>query len=303
LGRLAKADHRTCFFMSYSRAIQIFFLVVLLGFAVAASAGAPLAWDGAFYLFSALDTQWPFVPHGRTINVALQLPVVAASHFTQNLTVLRLIFCLCYASVPAVGLAASWLICREKRPSLFVWPALSCCLAMLPGRFTFVGKAMMSAWLLWPVFLAALIGVRRIHLPLVALLVLAAFLAHPIAAVFFGFSAAIAAVASLTSPSSRKPRLTGALVLGLIAAAKMLVPLNEYERERLSTGLLLGSFRTAVFGLPLVALAFDLIAAACLLKLASDRSTLCKASKVQYVAVGAIAAAGLCLVPWALTAR
>src|SRR5208282_829898 len=101
-----------CSFMSYPRAVQIFFLVVLLGLAVAAFAGAPLTWDGAFYLFSALDTQWPFVPHGRTINVALQLPVVAASHLTQNLAPLRLIFCLCYASVPDVGLVASWLICR-----------------------------------------------------------------------------------------------------------------------------------------------------------------------------------------------
>jgi len=289
--------------MSYPRAIQIFFFVVLLAFAVAALAGAPLAWDGSFYLFSALDTQWPFVPHGRTINVALQLPVVAASHLTQNFTILRLIFCVCYVSVPAVGLVASWLICRKRSPSLFVWPALSCCLAMLPGLFSFsAAEAMMSAWLLWPVFLAALIGVRRVHLPLVALLALAAFLTHPIAAVFLGFSAAIAAVASLTSPSPRKQRLTGALVLGLLAVGKMLVPLSEYEKGRLSTELLLESFRTAVFGLPLVALAFDLIAAGCLLKLASDRSTLGKVSKVEYVAVGAIAAAGLCLVPWALSA-
>jgi hypothetical protein len=83
----------------------------------------------------------------------------------------------------------------------------------------------------------------------------------------------------------------------------MLVPLYEYEKDRLSIALMLGAFRTAVFGLPLVALAFDLIAAGCLLKLASDRSARGKASKVQYVAVGAIAAAGFCLVPWALSAR
>jgi hypothetical protein len=283
--------------------VQIFFLFVLIGFAVAAFAGVPLAWDGAFYLFASLDAQIPFIPHGRLINVALELPVVAASHLTQNFTLLRLVFCLSYASAPVAGLAASWLVCRERRPSLFVWPALSCCLAMLPGRFAFSGEATMSAWLLWPVFLSALIGVRRTLLPVVALMALAGFLAHPITAEFFALSAAAAAIAAFTSPAQRRRRLYGALALGLIALARTLMPLSDYEKARLSIPIVVGAFRVALLGLPLVALALSFVAAACLLNSARNRTETSRASKSDYVAIAAIVAAGIVLIPWALNAH
>jgi len=288
--------------MSYRREVQIFFILTILGLGAAALAGLPLTWDGAYYLFNTLDTRFPFIPHGRTIDVALELPVLAASHFTDNLALLRIIFSLCYVAIPAIGLATSWLICRERRPSLFVWPALSCCIAMLPGQAAFSSEAIMTPWLMWPVLLAALIGVRRAYLPILAILVVAAFLAHPIAGAFLALSALVSAIAGLKSADARRERLLSAVVLSLVALARILTPLSEYESERLSTALLMSAFHTAVMGLPLIVLILAALAAIFLLVSASMRSTSLVNSISSYIALAIIVTAGACLVIWAIPA-
>ena len=297
------AYKQTCLSMPRFRLVQVFFLLFLIALAVSALAGLPLTWDGAFDLFKTLDAQSPYIPHNRLINAALELPVLASSHLTQNSTFLRMVFCLSYALVPAAGLAASWLICREKHPSIFVWPVLSCCLAMLPGQAGFCFEAIMCVWLMWPVFLAALIGLRRSHLPVAALMALAGFLAYPITAVLFALSAGVTVIAAFTSPTNRRQRLYGATVLGLMAVARMLVPLTEYEKQHLSIQVVLHAFRVAVLGLPLVALAFSLVGLACLLNSARNHSEARQVSKSDYVAIAAILAAGATLVPWALDPR
>ncbi|HTY56470.1 MAG TPA: hypothetical protein VMB26_14780 [Candidatus Binataceae bacterium] len=289
--------------MSYRRALQIFFLLVAIGLIVASVAGVPLTWDGAFYFFYTLDTGRPYIIHGRTINLLLELPLLAASRFTENLAPLRVIFSLSYGSLPIAGLAVSWLICRDKRPSLFIWPALSGCVAMLPGQAAFSSEAIMTAWLLWPVFLAALIGVRRTYLPFLAALAIAAFVAHPISAAFFGFSAVVAAIASLILPDLGRERMMGALVLALIAVARLLVPLSEYESARLSSAMLLESYQIAVAGLPATALVFSLVAAACLLLAISGWLGPAKSSMVNYAASALILGAGVLLVGWAMDGR
>jgi hypothetical protein len=286
--------------MSYRRAVQIFFILMLLGLAAAALAGIPLTWDGAYYFFNTLDTRFPFIPHGRTIDVALEFPLLAASHFTDDLAPLRIIFSLCYVVVPALGLATSWLICRDRRPSLFVWPALSCCIAMLPGQAAFSSEAIMTPWLMWPVLLAALIGARRSYLPILAILIMAAFLAHPIAGAFLAFSALAAAIAGLRSIEARRERLLSAIVLALLALARVLMPLSEYESERLSTSLLMSAFQTAVMGLPLIVLILSVLVAIFLLISASTLPASRVHSISSYIALALTATAGACLIIWAI---
>src|ERR1700732_2093777 len=106
-------------------AVPIFFALVAMALIVAALCGDPLSWDGAFYLFVTLERRIPFFPPARLIDVGLEIPVWAVSHFSSNLTILRMLFCICFAAVPGVGLALSWLVCRTRRPALFIWPALS----------------------------------------------------------------------------------------------------------------------------------------------------------------------------------
>src|SRR4029077_1663076 len=95
----------------FQRAVAIFFALVLFTLAIATLVNAPLSFDGAVYLFDVLDTHHFAAAHGRIINIPLQLPVMAAAHLTQNIAVLRLIFSAAYASVPLLGLAASWIVC------------------------------------------------------------------------------------------------------------------------------------------------------------------------------------------------
>src|SRR5918994_6241540 len=66
-------------------AVGSFFALVVAATGGAAWHQAPLTWDGAYYLFEALDRGRPITPLGRTVNVVLQSPVLAARHLTDDL--------------------------------------------------------------------------------------------------------------------------------------------------------------------------------------------------------------------------
>ncbi len=274
----------------------------MLALAIAAIAGGPLIWDGSSDLFHLLDKRSPASSERRLINYPLQLPALMASHFTDNFVLLRLIYSACYVSVPAIGLAASWLISREKRPSLFVWPALSW-LAMMPLQFGFCGESLMAATLAWPILLTTLTDPRPILLLLVAPLCLAEYGTHPIAVLLLGFAALVGVVRSLVAERLNKMGLAIALGVGIVAIAKVLHPLYPYERDLLTFAVMGRSFRKAVLGWPLVALGFELVGAAALLRSARTHRDLTGISRAGYLAVGAIVAGGLRLVPWALVAH
>src|SRR2546423_15486135 len=129
--------------------MRIYFLLVSIALCIAAMCGAALSWDGSYYLYKPLDTQSPFVLHSRPINVALQWPVLVASHITSDIRVLNAVFGLMHASVPLIALAASWWIVRNRAPGLFVWAALGICLGTLPGVFQLTSDAIDVVQLFW----------------------------------------------------------------------------------------------------------------------------------------------------------
>src|SRR5271166_4240023 len=140
-------------------ASSIFFAMIAAALLLTSILRTPLSWDGSFYLFEMLDRQsWFLAESRRWINYALQWPTLAALRYTTNFPLLTLIFSLSYASVPMIGLAASYLVCR-KRPELFIWAAMGIGLTALPGTLCFNAEGIMSAELFWPVLLASLIGV------------------------------------------------------------------------------------------------------------------------------------------------
>lgn len=227
--------------------------------------------------------------------MALQLPTLLASRFTSNLKILALIFSLSYASVPMIGLAVSYLICR-KRQSLFIWPALGICVASLPGILFFNSDAIMCPALSWPLLLATLIGVGVGEFALVALLAMTILVSHPNSVVFFGLGTVTAFVSAKMSPFNRL-RYAGALALGLLCLGRLIMPITEYERRQLAFSTLRTSFKMAVRGFPLALLALTLLAAIFCLRQSVHRKP---KSIADFALLGAVISAGLILVPWSI---
>jgi hypothetical protein len=277
---------------TFSRAVGIFFAFVILALVIATLVDAPLSFDGAFFLFSVLDTHQFADAHGRLINIPLQLPVLAASHFTDNLNVLRPIFCAAYAAVPALGLAVSWLVCKSRRPSLFIWPAMSICLVGLPGQFSLHSEAIMAVTLLWPALLAVLVGAPATVLPLVAMTSIAAACSHPYAAVVLALIVFVAIVSAIVRPDSRKASLLFALGLGTLLLARTFARLDPYESHAFGVPTIVGSWNDSVIGWPLVAVALVTVAALSCLLPARSR---CR----MYLMVPLLLA-GAALVAWAI---
>jgi hypothetical protein len=279
-------------------ATWIFFAMIAVALILTSILRTPLSWDGSFYLFEMLDRQSWFIaqPH-RWVNYALQAPTLAALHFTTNFPFLILIFSLSYASVPMIGLASSYLVCR-KRPELFIWPAIGIGLIALPGAICFNSEAVMTPELFWPVLMASLIGISGVvESVVVAVLALVMLIAHPNAISLLALATLTAFVSALKM-RPRYPRLLGALGLALLVVGRLMIPLTRYEQQQLSLRIVLRSFMTGVKGWPLLAIGFTFVAA--LLCLTQGRSRKPGSLIANYGPLAAAIAAGAVLVPWAL---
>ena len=142
---------------AFGGGLAIFFALVLLTTIVLIIVNAPLAFDGACFLFRILNQCQLVVEHRRLFDVVVQLPVLAALRLSRGIELPALTFSAALASTSIAGLAISWLVCR-RCPSLFLWPALSICIVTLPGLFFFQNEQLMVVTLLWPAFLVSLIG-------------------------------------------------------------------------------------------------------------------------------------------------
>jgi len=275
----------------------IYFPMIALALVIACIFRAPLSWDGSFYLFEMLDRQSWFIaqPH-RWINYPLQLPTLLALHFSANVKLLALIFSFSYASIPLIGLAASYLICR-KRPALFVWPAIGIGLVTLPGVFCFHSEATMTTPLFWPVLLASLVGVSPLEFVLVAILALSMLIIHPNAVTLLA-AATIAAFISARIQPRNPRRLKGAIALGFLTLVRLIIPLTGYERSQLIGISMAKTFKWGVEGWPLASLALTFIAALLCLRQGLNRKP--KGIVDAFGPTLAIVAAGALLVPWAL---
>jgi hypothetical protein len=208
-----------------------------------------------------------------------------------------LLFSLSYASVPMIGLAASYLVCR-KRPELFVWPAIGIGLVALPGALCFNSEAIMTPELFWPVLMASLIGIGGvIELVVVAVLALTMLIVHPDAEALLALATLTAFISALRI-RPRYPRLLGCLALALLVVGRLLIPLARYERRQLLRGTLLGSFSSSVEGWPLFALGLTFVVA--LLCLAHGRSRKPGGLIANYGPPAAVIAAGAMLTVWAI---
>lgn len=245
---------------AFSRMVGIFFGLVALTIVIATFANAPLAYDGAFFFFEVLETHRFVDYHHRLINDPLQVPVLAAAHLTDNLAVLRPFYCAGYAVIPILGLALAWLVCRSRRPSLFLWPALSICLIALPGQFSFHSEAIIMVTLLWPALLAAVLGCSPAVLGLVALAALGAAYSHPFAVMVLAFIVLVAMVSAKVQPRSPALSLGLAGWLGILLIIRAVAPLDPYEGHAAGVQTITMSLHDSVLGWPLVAVGLAAVA-------------------------------------------
>jgi hypothetical protein len=295
-----REDSRDSIARPGSEAVVAFFFLVSAALAIASWCNDPLSYDGAYYMFHILDTQATLSPYGRFVNVPLQLPMLLVSHHTDNFTILRLVFSVSYGLVPAFTLTACWLICRKTKRSLFIWPALSMCLAGLPGQFAFYAEAIIGTNLLWPVLLCALTGFPLSFVPIAALATAGALFAYPAIATHLLCIAAVALWYAWTKSRARERELLYGAGIAVLALVRILEPLSTYEKQTLSVRTLEYTLQSVFLGWPIIAvLATSLAAAAIVWQNSLDR-----ASRIaEYLALLSIGTAGLVLVFWALEPR
>ncbi len=279
-------------FRTFDRAVALFLLLIAFGLGAAILANAPLSFDGAFYFFTLLDGHKFLAFHRRLINFPLEAPLLAAAHVTNSLGLLRLIFSASYATVPAVGLLLCWPICRVRRPSMMLWPAISTCIIALPGQFVFVAETIMAAALLWPALLAVLLGVSPAFLPLVVFASVVATVAHPAAAGPLAVITFVTIISAIIRPETRSTSLMFAVFFGALLIVRILIPLDSYESQALSLWGWIESFSRSVWGWPLVAIAFAAIAASVCLFAPEAANPLWL--------LGPLSFAGVALIVWAI---
>ncbi len=284
--------------------MRLYFALTTTALVIAALCGAPLAWDGSYYLLKALDAQAPFTPHHRLINVLLQGPALLVSRYTDNMAVLRVLFELGYVAIPLSALAASWWIVRRRAPDLFAWAALGIGLGALPGQFNMNSEAIAAVQLFWPALLALLVGMPGGVAPVAAVLVALMFLAHPIAGALFVAGAGTAALVALVAPRRRRVLAPWIVGLGVLAVLRLVVARDSYETSELTAHAQVLAFEKSVLGWPLLALVCAWFAAVALF-MARRRGFAWRggAAPAYVAACVLVAMTGTALLPWALDPR
>jgi hypothetical protein len=231
------------------------------GALIAALTGVALSWDGSAYLFNALDSQQPFTPHDRLVNVITQAPTLLAQTFTDRLGVLRLVFGISYLAIPVLALLACFLVVRRRREEMFVWPVIAICAATVPGQINPSSEALQASQMVWPLLLAAIVGLdRRDGVAWLAVLTTGLFaaLAHPVGVPLLGGVLLVGILYRRRSVSALAALL---LVTALVNAW---LTADPYQGDRITINVVTYSFDRAIAGAPLVAIASSAAGAALL---------------------------------------
>jgi hypothetical protein len=288
--------------------MRSYFVLIIVALLTAATAGAGLAWDGAYTLFNILDTQSPKVAYGRFTQLPLHWVVVQVSQVTSDLAVLRTTFGIVYAAYTLLALAASWWIVRKRQDGapLFVWAALGIGVGTLPGQICAVCQSTMSVQLFYPILLAVLIRIPRRTIPVIILLAAGIFFSHPMASALFALAGAVAFLIGWRYRDERRRMWLSALAfVGLCAFAllRFILFRSSYEAGELSLQVLKARFYESLAGLPIVALAFACIAGLLILTAPYlARPVLLRGRRLD-LAFASLIVAGVLMIVWASDPR
>ncbi len=221
---------------------------------IAAIAGAILLYDGAWFLFTILDTHRINIPQLRISFALMQWPAVWVAEQSGSLPFTRFVFSLIVMAMPPLSIALCWWIVRKDAPWLIVWPALGVLIVDLPGQMHWIATSIRTNQLFWPILLAVFIGMPDRVVPLVAILLISALFMHPQVSVYLIAGACAAAFLAWQRPEQRQ-RLLGAATVFVFAAFYRYGLLSAgYEAEEASWSNQIGQWERSVLWLPLVAL-------------------------------------------------
>ena len=124
----------------------------------------PMIWDGAYQFAFSLIRQRPYFYLTRFHSWLLWWPMVALSHLTHNLTVLKLAYGLPFTLAPAASVLLSWWVVKRRAPHLIIWAIFGVAAAPLPGQIFIINDSIFQQHLFWPVYLGLLVPLdwRRI---------------------------------------------------------------------------------------------------------------------------------------------
>jgi hypothetical protein len=200
---------------------------------VGALVGLPLYGDGTFYFFRLIMDGVPEIPNLRLAAVLPQLPAWTATHLTGDVTLLRHLFSLGYASLPLLSLLACWLCVKGPAPALVLFPALFQVANQV--NLSGVSELLTSLQLAWPfVLLASLHPSRGITWVYGAALAPILLLLHPLGFLLQFSLAALAGLNARLRTSSRLVWIGLTATFGTAGALRLLWTLlgaNAYERS------------------------------------------------------------------------
>jgi hypothetical protein len=198
----------------------------------------PLIYDGSFFLYQILETQLPFIPDNRFLAVPVHIVTIGASHLTDDVWTLGLVFSVTYLAM-AVGtfLGSAWWMSRQDG-GLVVWPVLGL-LLVSPILVDTTTESLATAGLAFAMTYIAATPKTRRRWVIAGVLAGLLFASHPYAGVVLAWAGGVAAYRWARSGRREVAELVfcgAAVVIGVIRLS-ILVP--GYETAAAAPGALL----------------------------------------------------------------
>ncbi len=228
-----------------NKIILYVFIAVLFVQLISALVNIQLFQDGGSYLFEILQTKSPAIRHHRITVTLFQLPTVVLvkvlnkfSGIKENLTLVRIVFCVSYSLIPIAALILCWTLVRKKNEQLFIWPVITILFINLVN-FSCVSELLIALQLSSPLVIGCLTAPKsKFFLTLLIILLPVIFFLHPLVA---GLLIMMSIVAFYTGYKNRQVRSavwTVAAVSLILAALRYvlnLYQLTDYENSFLNT--------------------------------------------------------------------
>lgn len=137
---------------------SIFLIALLAGSGLyACVCDLALIWDGGAQFCYTLSDGAPYAYFGRFFSVIIWQPVIWATHFTDNLAVLRFLYGLPLCIAPAVSAVLCFWIAGRSRPDLLLWALPGICISAIPTQVFIINESTFQQTLFWPVMLGFLV--------------------------------------------------------------------------------------------------------------------------------------------------
>jgi len=223
----------------------------------------PMIWDGSYQFALTLIREHPYFYLTRFHSYFFWLPTVWLSHFTDNLTALKITYGLPFTLAPAFGVLMSWWVVRERAPYLILWVIFGVAAGPLPGQIFIINDSIVQQHLFWPVFVAMLTRVRWPQTIGLSFLVVFQF-SHQIGALLLaGGAGAALLLAALDRRARRESIIKGGLLtfLAIVAAWKIIHFPDSWAQQEFTAERMKLEWQYGVDGYPLHGIALMTIGA------------------------------------------